>query len=184
MSDDVANQFMRTILAEPDGDVPRLIFADWLEETGNDSNAAWAHFIRLQAELGRAADDAARRRDLGRAVREAAAGVRARLTLRAGFFRRHFISIFRLIPPANLRLKLPEFEWPQITDIPPSFIARYTVVPVYADAWRVIVAGEHYLPDPVLKRCRTWLRRELLVVLALPGQARRAVETWLGEFTT
>jgi uncharacterized protein (TIGR02996 family) len=43
---------LQTILDNPDDDLPRLIFADWLEETGEPSNVARAEFIRLQCKIG------------------------------------------------------------------------------------------------------------------------------------
>ena len=46
-----ADAFMRRILSAPADPLPRLVFADWLEETGTSSNVAWAYFIRAQAEL-------------------------------------------------------------------------------------------------------------------------------------
>lgn len=44
------DDFMQAILAEPDDDSPRLIFADWLEEQGDLLQAA---FIRAQCALAR-----------------------------------------------------------------------------------------------------------------------------------
>ena len=41
---------LAAILASPDDDLPRLVFADWLEESGQPANAARAQFIRLQVE--------------------------------------------------------------------------------------------------------------------------------------
>ncbi|HUR52974.1 MAG TPA: TIGR02996 domain-containing protein, partial [Gemmataceae bacterium] len=41
---------LATILAEPDEDTPRLMFADWLEEEGRRERA---EFIRTQIELAR-----------------------------------------------------------------------------------------------------------------------------------
>ena len=38
------------ILADPDADLPRLVFADWLEETGHPANCARAEYIRLAIE--------------------------------------------------------------------------------------------------------------------------------------
>src|ERR1019366_9385047 len=38
--------FLHTILAHPDDDIPRLVFADWLEEHGNPRGT----FIRLQCD--------------------------------------------------------------------------------------------------------------------------------------
>ncbi|QEL19525.1 TIGR02996 domain-containing protein [Limnoglobus roseus] len=40
-----ANHFLAAIIAEPEDDLPRLVFADWLEEIGDDTRA---EFIRLQ----------------------------------------------------------------------------------------------------------------------------------------
>lgn len=42
--------FHRAIIAEPDDDAPRLIYADWLDEQGD---ADRAEFIRLQIQLSR-----------------------------------------------------------------------------------------------------------------------------------
>lgn len=41
--------FLRAILEAPDDDTPRLVFADYLEETGRDP--ARAEFVRVQIEL-------------------------------------------------------------------------------------------------------------------------------------
>jgi uncharacterized protein (TIGR02996 family) len=53
--------FLRAIFATPDDDLPRLVFADYLEEHGD---AGWAELIRVQCELARLADDDPRRKDL------------------------------------------------------------------------------------------------------------------------
>jgi uncharacterized protein (TIGR02996 family) len=45
-----ADRFLATIIATPDDDVPRLVFADWLEEHGD---ADRAEFIRLQCAIAR-----------------------------------------------------------------------------------------------------------------------------------
>lgn len=46
-----ADAFLRDILAHPDDDAPRLIFADWLEEQGDAGSVARAEFIRIQCSL-------------------------------------------------------------------------------------------------------------------------------------
>ena len=50
--------FLQAVLAHPDEEAPRLIYADWLEEQGE---ADRAEFIRLQCELPRIPYDEARR---------------------------------------------------------------------------------------------------------------------------
>jgi uncharacterized protein (TIGR02996 family) len=42
--------FLADILAHPDDDAPRLIFADWLDENGGPDRAS---FIRVQCEMAR-----------------------------------------------------------------------------------------------------------------------------------
>jgi uncharacterized protein (TIGR02996 family) len=56
------NAFLQAILADPDDDTPRLIYADWLEECGG--NPAYAEFIRVQCTLARLPDHEDRRADL------------------------------------------------------------------------------------------------------------------------
>jgi uncharacterized protein (TIGR02996 family) len=53
MSDNLARGFLEDIIAHPDDDAPRLIFADWLEEQGD---GARAEFIRSQIERARLPD--------------------------------------------------------------------------------------------------------------------------------
>jgi uncharacterized protein (TIGR02996 family) len=49
MSDSEA--LLQTVLAHPADDLPRLIFADFLEESGDPASSARAEFIRVQCEL-------------------------------------------------------------------------------------------------------------------------------------
>jgi uncharacterized protein (TIGR02996 family) len=51
MSD--GDALLAAILAEPDEDVPRLVYADWLDEVGDESDRARAELIRIQIELAR-----------------------------------------------------------------------------------------------------------------------------------
>ena len=52
------------VLANPDADLPRLVYADFLEETGTPGNVARAEFVRVQVELASAGPDEARRLEL------------------------------------------------------------------------------------------------------------------------
>ena len=51
MPDDPA--FIRTIAAAPTDDAPRLIYADVLDERGDEVSVARAEFIRVQIEKAR-----------------------------------------------------------------------------------------------------------------------------------
>lgn len=43
--------FLEAIIADPDDDAVRLIFADWLEEQSDPVKNARGEFIRVQIEL-------------------------------------------------------------------------------------------------------------------------------------
>ena len=58
MPDDPA--FIRAIAAVPDDDAPRLVYADYLEETGDPAKAARPEFIRVQIEKARLVPDTPR----------------------------------------------------------------------------------------------------------------------------
>jgi uncharacterized protein (TIGR02996 family) len=45
------------IIADPDDDAVRLVYADWLDENGSEADRARARLIRLQIELERVEDD-------------------------------------------------------------------------------------------------------------------------------
>jgi|SRR5579883_623014 len=53
MSD--GDALLSAILAQPDADVPRLMFADWLDEHGGELEHDRAEFIRVQVALARIA---------------------------------------------------------------------------------------------------------------------------------
>lgn len=44
---------LAAVWANPHDDLPRLVYADWLDETGDPAKAARAEFIRVQCELAR-----------------------------------------------------------------------------------------------------------------------------------
>ncbi len=50
---DERRALMAAIIANPDDDTPRLVFADWLQEHGDEHDRARAEFIRLQVETAR-----------------------------------------------------------------------------------------------------------------------------------
>lgn len=56
--------FLDAILARPGDDAPRLVYADFLADTGSDADAARADLIRAQLALARMPDDHPRRRAL------------------------------------------------------------------------------------------------------------------------
>jgi uncharacterized protein (TIGR02996 family) len=123
--------FLDDIVANPDDDAPRLVYADWLDEQGGPHDRARAEFIRLQCELPRLRPDDPRswaldRRadDLlaryGRAwsaplrelalAEEFARGFVEGVTLSPRRFLDHAEDVFRAAPVRRLRLGGPAGE--------------------------------------------------------------------------
>src|SRR5262245_8872872 len=48
-----AEAFLADVVENPQDDTPRLAFADWLEEQGDEASAARAEFIRSQIDRAR-----------------------------------------------------------------------------------------------------------------------------------
>src|SRR5260221_508576 len=67
MAETVEDAFMEDIIAHPGDDTPRLIYADWLDDHGQEARA---EFIRVQIELTRMGDDDERSDGLRRRERE------------------------------------------------------------------------------------------------------------------
>jgi uncharacterized protein (TIGR02996 family) len=105
--------FLEAIVHAPDDDVPRLVCADFLEETGDLDRAA---FIRLQIELARIPDDdpcwlpLERRQDQLR-LRHQREWVRPLLPFIEGWeFHRGFVEKVLMGPDA---------EWPEVLHLAP-----------------------------------------------------------------
>ncbi len=56
----IDDEFIQTIIANPDDDMPRLVYADWLDEQDNPRG----EFIRIQCELAKMPQDDPRRWDM------------------------------------------------------------------------------------------------------------------------
>src|SRR5262249_8912533 len=56
--------FLRDIVEHPEDDAPRLVYADWLTDHGNEADRDLAEFIRVQCELERTAPRGATRERL------------------------------------------------------------------------------------------------------------------------
>src|SRR5262249_37597306 len=46
-------RLLRAVLEAPDDDAPRLVYADWLEDNGDEHRRGWAEFIREQCPVFR-----------------------------------------------------------------------------------------------------------------------------------
>lgn len=140
--DPTADAFMARILADPADPLPRLVFADWLEETGAASNVAWARYIRLAEELAAAPADDARRRKLAGELERVGGLVRANLTFRAEVFVAHAEAMLRLIPRRCMTLNVARVVVPRaICDqVTPADARGYGYLPLAIADGRLCVA--------------------------------------------
>jgi uncharacterized protein (TIGR02996 family) len=145
-----AEPFLQRIRAHPDDDVPRLIFADWLDEQGGGC-AARAAFIRVQLALAGLADDDPSRtalltaeRDLFDTHREEweapFRGLAAGLEFRRGFvdevkiaarqYLRHAHELFAAGPIRHLHLLDVGSSLAAVLESP--YLGRLSALTVYA----------------------------------------------------
>jgi type IV pilus assembly protein PilB len=100
-----ARDLFRTVIQNLDDEMPRLVFADWLEDTGLPHNTAWARYLRLNTfEQGRFLHSWEREKLARR--------IHARLTLPCELFLAHREALLKLLPPTHITLKLDSFEQP------------------------------------------------------------------------
>src|SRR5687767_12482156 len=90
--------FLRTILKNPGDAVAPLVFADWLDESGEPANLTWASFIRAHDALERTDPSDPRHADLRKRADFCAARVRYRVRLHASNFLPHAETLVRLLP--------------------------------------------------------------------------------------
>jgi uncharacterized protein (TIGR02996 family) len=124
-----ADAFMRAYLAQPADAVSRLVFADWLDETGAPHNAAWARYIRLKIEADRYPAESAECRKRNREADEVAPAIRARLTIPAGRFVEQSEALLELLPGPNIEVRLGDLTISHaVLELLPESVARENLV--------------------------------------------------------
>ena len=119
-----AEGLMRGILADPSDPLPRLVFADWLDDTGIPHNAAWAKYLRLAVDLVHLPLTAPRRLYLQSELDRVSTELVAELTYKAEQFIQYADSIRQLLPLERLTLKLDTVSVPQaVIDFVPHAVA-------------------------------------------------------------
>ncbi len=124
-----ADAFMRKYLTQPTDVTARLVFADWLEETGVPHNIAWAYYIRLKAEANLHDSDSDECDERNREADEYAPKIRANLTIPAALFVGYPKSLLQLLPASNITVRLAEFAVPiEVLEYMPESVARANLV--------------------------------------------------------
>jgi type IV pilus assembly protein PilB len=134
--------FLRTILAQRDNPVAALVFADWLEETGEPDKIAWSQYIRLRHELEGTAEKTPKHRELRARCRDCGRQVIQRVRLKAAHLVPRADDLFRVLPPGQWTVELNGFEIPRplIELLPESLARENCLVPLQADKKRLLFA--------------------------------------------
>ncbi|OWK36505.1 TIGR02996 domain-containing protein [Fimbriiglobus ruber] len=177
-SDPTADAFMRRILANPPDPVPRLVFADWLEESGASPNLAWARYIRLADELAAAPADDPRRPKMTQDLERVGSLVRARLTFRAEMFVAYPEAMLQLMPPRSMRVKVESVLVPRsLLDLVPHSLALYrNVLPLALVGRALVVALSEMNTQEATQMLTLVLNRDIVPFCAPERTIRSAVE--------
>jgi uncharacterized protein (TIGR02996 family) len=161
------NPFLRAVIANPDDDLTRLVYADWLDENGQGERA---EFIRVQVALAAGEPDDDRRRHLEDRqrellvahdqewVRELAEVLECPPGAWGGWvFRRGFVEYFHL--PGEVLVtngtRLAELTPVRELYLNPTWTGE--VVPLCAQPWFARVRDLYLLIDrPGLHRSGVW----------------------------
>jgi uncharacterized protein (TIGR02996 family) len=149
-----ADGLLQDILANPDDDAPRLVYADWLDEHGDSDRA---EFIRVQIEAARLGRDKAFRPALHKRgqklldrhraewLREVPAPLRKEVEFKRGFvgwlhcsardLLRGAERLFRHAPVQSVRLKYATRCLAELAACP--YLARLNQINFYAKATRI-----------------------------------------------
>ncbi|QEL19040.1 TIGR02996 domain-containing protein [Limnoglobus roseus] len=166
----------RAVLANPADDTPRLVFADWLEETGEPHNVAWAEYLRLHTcSQGWAVD--------ARKMEELSAPIRAQLLIRAETFIRHRPLLLELLPAKNISLRLTNYT-PLVAyfEITPMSIAfENQIVPLMLAGNTLYFATPTPTDCDLLNRLGFVFNRDIVLVRAGPQDVADCLTRTFGD---
>jgi type IV pilus assembly protein PilB len=173
-----ADAFIRGLLAQPTDSTARLVFADWLEETGEPHSAAWAHFIRLKIEADRYPHNSAVRYELDRHAGEYALQIRAALTVPAKLFVGYPKSLLQLLPATNLTVRFADFEIPQtIVELMPESVARENrVLPLDLQGRTLLAAAVDPNNTDTTQKLEFILNKDVILVGATTDDMQQALD--------
>ncbi|HEY1189811.1 MAG TPA: TIGR02996 domain-containing protein [Gemmata sp.] len=124
-----ADSFVREHLRQPANATTRLVFADWLEETGAPTNVAEANYIRLREQAERHGPNTEERTRALRQASISAERVRAKLALAARAFVRNPEAVLQLLPPPNVTVRVADYNTPiAVRELVPESVARENLV--------------------------------------------------------
>ena len=152
------------------------MFADWLEDTGEPHNVAWAEYLRMNATAQWPTLDPAARNEIQN-------GIRARFDLQAKQFVRNFELVLQLLPPKNIRVRLEGFRPPRSVSehLPISFAFGMNLVPLACEGNVLALATPLPTNDDLRAKLEFCLNRDIVLVGAAEGDIRECIERLYGN---
>jgi uncharacterized protein (TIGR02996 family) len=177
-SPESAEAFLQKCLRDPTDVTTRLALADWLEQTGQPANVAWAHYIRLSAEIADC-PPGDRRETLLAETQNHAPRIRAKLTVPAAVFVKHHESLQQLLPLDRFSVRLdgfkPNREAVRLLNAP---IARvYKAFPIEHTGSALLLAVADQDSDSISSDLSEFLGLPVLAVRGSPEDIARAIST-------
>ena len=180
-----ADAFVRAILRDPADVTTRLVFADWLEETGEPQNIAWAKYIRLMAEATHTSGTLTfESRD--RQASELAREIRVALPIDAAQLVGHVEHFWQLLPRQNLTVKLAGHALTQsVIELVPESVARENVViPLDLNDRDLRVAMADPNDRDTTDKLAFILNKRIVPVKVAPGEIADAINWCYGQTET
>lgn len=181
-----ADAFVRAYLEQPADTVARLVFADWLEETGEPHSAAWAHFIRAKIETDQHPHDSTERRSLERKADSFAPHIRAKLTITAQQFVAHPMALLQLLPAPNITVRLVDFTVvrPVLELVPESVARENLILPLDAQERTLFIAAVDPRNTNLAQKLGFILNRDIILLGTEREDLQAALDREFGPYLT
>ena len=183
-----SDAFIQAILRDPADSTARLVFADWLDETGDPSNVAWARYIRLRDEIGRHPPDSFERSNREWHATNTAVLIEATVTVPLAVLVTSHALLRDFLPLDRVRVTLENAQIPRevLELVPEVLVRRRRMLPLHRDAWKVIVALTDTRDWDTVQQLDQLLgwglnpEREVIWVLAAVDEVGAAIERHYG----
>lgn len=181
-----ADALVRTCLAHPGDETPRLILADWLDDTGEPHNAAWAGYIRARAAADRHEGGDPEWQAADRAAGRYADHVIADLRIPVGDFLRDPDAVLRLVPAPNLNLRLAGHTVPRsVIELVPESVARENILlPIHGGNRRMLAASDDPTNWETVRKLEFILNTSVVLVGSPTDDVEAAINGHYGQTET
>ncbi len=181
-----ADAFVRKLLERPTDATARLVFADWLEETGDKRNTAWAYYMRLRTEADRYPHNSAERAELERQAANYTKHIRAELALPAAKFVGYPKSLLQLLPAPNITVRLDGFDTPlSVVEMLPESVAREKLLfPLDHQPGTLLLAAAEPGNADTIQKLQFILNRDIVLVRGDDTDIQDAIDRTFGATET